>query len=62
MYGFNIAVAQIPVGVGYAVWSAIGTVVVSLFGVLHFQESMTLSKAACLLVIVVGVVGLNLTD
>ena len=62
MYGFNISLSQIEVGVAYAVWSALGTLVVSSMGIIFFHEKCNLLKFACLGLIVTGVVGLNLLD
>ena len=59
MYGFNISLAQVPVGIAYAVWSALGTTLVTTMGIWHFGETMNWKKAVCLLLIVAGVVGLN---
>jgi multidrug transporter EmrE-like cation transporter len=58
--GFNMALARIEVGVAYAIWSALGSLVVSTVGIVFFGESCDPGKLACLLLIVVGVVGLNL--
>jgi small multidrug resistance pump len=58
--GFNMSLAKIEVGVAYAIWSALGSLVVSTVGIVFFGESCDASKLACLLLIVIGVVGLNL--
>jgi small multidrug resistance pump len=62
MVGFNVSLAQIDVGIAYAVWSGIGTTVVAGVGILVFHESHGLMKLICLALIVVGVVGLNLLE
>lgn len=59
MWGFNMSLAQVPVGIAYAVWSALGTTLVTTMGILHFDETMNWKKAVCLVLIVSGVVGLN---
>ena len=60
MVGFNVSLAQIDVSTAYAVWSALGTMVVTSLGILVFKEKCTLVKIACLFLIVSGVVGLQL--
>ena len=60
MMSFNIALAKIDVSVAYAVWSATGTIVVTTAGVLFFHESFTFLKFICVLLIIIGVVGLNM--
>ncbi len=56
-----VVVRTIPVSMAYAVWSGVGTALVAIVGYLWLDEQMTLLKAASLALIVVGVVGLNLT-
>ena len=60
--GFNEALSQIDVSVAYALWSALGTVLVATSGVLFFGEPCDAAKLACLALIVAGVVGLNVRD
>ena len=55
-----IVVRTLPVSIAYAVWSGLGTAVVAIIAVFFLGESMTPLKAASLMLIVVGVVGLNL--
>jgi small multidrug resistance pump len=62
MTGFNISLAKIDVSVAYAVWSALGTTVVTAVGFFRFGESLDTSKILYLGMIVCGVVGLNLRD
>jgi small multidrug resistance pump len=44
------------------VWSAVGTAVIATFGIFAWGESATLLKLASLGLIIMGVVGLNLTS
>lgn len=60
MVGFNISLAKIDVSVAYALWGAIGTVLVTAAGFLFFGESLDMVKVICLVMIMTGVVGLNL--
>jgi small multidrug resistance pump len=55
------ALKTIEVGVAYAIWSAAGTAAVALLGIWLFGESATLAKAFWIGVIVVGVVGLQVS-
>jgi small multidrug resistance pump len=50
----------LEVGIVYAVWSGVGLAAVALIGVVWFGETVTLTKVAGLLAILVGVVLLNL--
>eukprot|EP00566_Odontella_aurita_P035669 CAMPEP_0113571738 /NCGR_PEP_ID=MMETSP0015_2-20120614/25719_1 /TAXON_ID=2838 /ORGANISM="Odontella" /LENGTH=88 /DNA_ID=CAMNT_0000474719 /DNA_START=325 /DNA_END=591 /DNA_ORIENTATION=+ /assembly_acc=CAM_ASM_000160 len=62
LLGFAAVLPRIEVGVAYAVWSALGTAVVSIAGVLLFGERCDATKVVSIVLILVGVVGLNLTD
>jgi small multidrug resistance pump len=64
-YGVSIwllalVVKQVPVSVAYAVWAGAGTALVAVVGLLFLGEPLTPVKALSLVLIVVGVVGLNL--
>lgn len=58
---FSFALKKIDVSVAYAIWSGVGTVLITIIGVLHFKESVTVIKIACIGLIIIGVVGLNLS-
>jgi small multidrug resistance pump len=62
MLGFNVALSKIEVGIAYAVWSALGTIVVTYIGIVCFHESFDLYKLLCLSLILAGVIGLNLRE
>ncbi len=55
----TMALKVLPVGMTYAVWSAIGTALITLIGVLWFDEGMSILKAVSLLLIILGVAGLQ---
>ncbi len=57
----SIVVRTVPVSVAYAVWSGLGTALVAVIGVTLLGESVSWVKALSLGLIVVGVVGLNLS-
>ena len=54
-------VQSLPASVTYAVWAGAGVALVSIVGVLLLGESMSGPKALSLRLIVVGVVGLNVS-
>jgi small multidrug resistance pump len=60
--GFNVSLSHLEVGVAYAVWGALGTLIVSAQGYMFFKETYDPIKLACLLLITIGVLGLNLRD
>ena len=57
----SLVLKKIELGVSYAVWSGVGTAATAVIGVALFGELVTAAKLACLVLIVAGVVGLNLS-
>lgn len=55
----TLALKGIPVGVAYAIWSGLGTALIAVIAAFVFHESFTVPKTICLLMIVLGVAGLN---
>ena len=58
----TFAVKKIDVSVSYAIWSGVGTALIALIGVYYFKESMTPLKLFSLVLIILGVIGLNLQE
>ncbi len=58
--GLTIALKKIDVSIAYAVWAGIGTALIALIGIFYFKETLTLVKILSLILIIIGVVGLNL--
>lgn len=56
----NLSLKHIPVSVAYAIWSGIGTAAIAVIGFLVFQESLNVWKAVSILLIILGVIGLNM--
>jgi small multidrug resistance pump len=57
----TLALKRIDVSVAYAVWSGMGTALIATIGVLWFKEPLTAVKLISLGLIIIGVVGLNLS-
>jgi small multidrug resistance pump len=55
----NLALRQIDVSIVYAVWSGVGTALITIIGIFWFREPMTALKMVSIFLIIVGVVGLN---
>lgn len=55
----SIALRTIPVGTGYAVWTGVGAVGVAIIGMLLLGEPRNPLRIACILLIVLGIVGLK---
>ena len=61
LFGLSQAVSKIAVGTAYAVWSAVGTLMVAIVGILCFKEQATVLRCVSILLIVIGVAGLYLS-
>jgi small multidrug resistance pump len=59
LVNMTMAMKYLEVGLVYAVWSGVGTSVVTLIGIFLFHESASPMKFTCIGVIIVGVMGLN---
>lgn len=57
----TLALKKIDVSVAYAVWSGVGTALIATIGVLWFKEPATAMKLISLGLIIIGIVGLNLS-
>lgn len=54
-------VKVLPVGTAYAVWSGIGAIGAVVIGIFIYHEPVSVLRMLFLLMIVIGIVGLNLT-
>lgn len=59
-YMLTFALKGIPIGIAYAIWSAVGIVVISLIGLIVYKESLDLPAILGIGFIIVGVVIINL--
>lgn len=57
----TFALKSIDLGVAYAVWSGLGTMLITLVGIFYFNEPAGISKFIFLFMIIAGVSGLHLT-
>lgn len=57
----TLVLKKIDVGVAYAIWAGVGTALIAVIGFAYFHEPVTAVKVASIALIIVGVVGLNLS-
>ena len=57
----TLALRHLEVSVAYAVWAGLGIVLITLIGVALFHEPMTWWRTGCIALVLIGVVGLNLS-
>ncbi len=58
----TFAFKKIDIGLAYALWSGLGTVGIVCAGFFYFNETANLLKLSCMLLIVIGIIGLNLSS
>jgi quaternary ammonium compound-resistance protein SugE len=56
----GLALRDLPVGTGYAVWTGIGTVGTALLGMYLFGDPATAARIACIGLIIAGIAGLKI--
>ncbi|WP_312555262.1 DMT family transporter [Empedobacter brevis] len=59
-YLLSHALKGIPIGIAYAIWSALGIVLISLAGYFIYKQSLDLPAIIGIMFIVVGVIIINL--
>lgn len=59
--GLAYALKTLPAGTAYAAWTGVGAALTALIGMVWLGEAVTTGKIASLALIIIGVVGLNLT-
>lgn len=58
----TLALKRIEISIAYAIWSGLGTALIAMIGIVFFRETLTPGKIASLILIVMGVVGLQLDN
>lgn len=56
----GLALRELPVGTGYAVWTGIGTVGTAILGMILFGDAATVARLVSIGLIVAGIAGLKL--
>lgn len=56
----SLTLKKMGVGTAYAIWSGLGTALIVGVGIMFFREEITMLKLTSVLLIIIGVVGLNL--
>lgn len=58
----TLAMRHLPAGTAYAVWTGIGSVGITVLGIVLFGDSPSVAPLACITLIVGGVAGLKLLE
>lgn len=57
----SLSLKKIELGTAYAIWSGFGTAVIATIGIVFFKEIFTAEKFIFISLIIIGVIGLNLS-
>ncbi|MFN8577602.1 MAG: multidrug efflux SMR transporter [Candidatus Sericytochromatia bacterium] len=55
----TISLKKIDMSITYAVWSGLGTAMITIIGIYYFKEPATIMKFASIGLIILGLIGLN---
>ncbi|MBR1622647.1 MAG: multidrug efflux SMR transporter [Pseudobutyrivibrio sp.] len=55
-----MALKGLPIGTAYAIWTGMGIIGTTVLGVLLFNEKLSVPQVICVVLIVIGIVGLKL--
>jgi quaternary ammonium compound-resistance protein SugE len=58
----GLSLRTLPVGTAYAVWTGIGAVGAAVLGILLFKEPASAARIGCIVLILLGIVGLRMTS
>lgn len=56
----NLVIRRMDLSLVYAVWSGLGTAAIALIGMIWFHEPATAIRIVSIILIILGVVGLNI--
>ena len=59
LYFMTLSFKTIPLGIGYAIWSGVGTAGAAILGILIWKEKITIFGLLGMLLIVMGIILLN---
>ncbi len=56
----SLALKKLPLGTAYAMWTGFGIIGTSVLGIFLFQEKLSFPQVICVLLILIGIIGLKL--
>ena len=58
----TLALKRFDMSMAYAIWSGVGTALITIVGIYLFKEPVSLPRIGSIALIIIGVVGLHLTS
>jgi small multidrug resistance pump len=62
LVALTFALRKFDVSMAYAIWAGLGTALITVVGIVYFKESVSLIKIGSIVLIIIGVVGLQLSN
>jgi small multidrug resistance pump len=62
LIALTFALRKFDMSIAYAIWAGLGTALITMIGIVYFKESISLIKIASIALIIIGVVGLHLSN
>jgi small multidrug resistance pump len=59
-YFLSMTLKSIPVGIAYAIWSGIGTTLITVIGWIYFKQSLNLPTLIGMALIIAGTIVINM--
>lgn len=59
-YLLSLALKDIPLGTGYAIWTGIGAVGTVIIGIILLGESRKIGRILCIFLIITKIIGIKL--
>lgn len=56
----TLSLRRLELSLAYAIWAGLGTSLIALIGVFFFHEPMTMIKGMSLILVILGIVGLEM--
>ena len=57
-----LVLEKFEVSIAYAIWASLGTALIAMIGIIFFNEPVSISKIVSILLIIMGILGLELFD
>jgi len=60
--GLTLTLKYIELSIAYAIWAGAGTALIAIVGIYYFREPVSTLKIVSLILIIVGVIGLQMSS
>lgn len=62
LVALTFALKKFDMSMAYAIWAGLGTALITVVGIMFFKEGVSVIKITSILLIIIGVVGLHLSN